>query len=262
MRKLCLFLALTGTWALARGQSRIDARRAPGFLKDSTVVVDGYVSSLLIRNNMLADSIHSNFEVPMPDTTTVLPFSGVSVVGPRVNLSFFNGMLRAADGSFSFAVTDSAAMLRDTAYQKALAYQNTQRRFPPDTQYVRMTLNGKPLTKWIMLDNFPKTLTRYVDTMWVAMGNDPHGSWAVVFMYGYTYDLIDTTLGVNDQLYIEVKESRRGWLIDSYNITRAASAPRVSAVRVTGDGPDGVSVLIPPLEKKTSDLGRESRTSR
>ena len=220
--------------------------RLPLILKDSSTVVEGYTSSINIRNNYVVDSIHTNFHPHMPDTSTVTPFATIKVAGPRVTISFFHAHFMPIWGEASIAPTDSAEI--------ASPHEGMQvPEGPPsvsNTEYVRISRNGKLLFDWKPLSSFPKTLCKFYQDI-PATNNTA----ANMHIYGFDYQFCDTTLAVGDQLTIEVKTEPKNWLVDRYIITRVATSPEVKATFSSA----GVSGNIameeaggPSMEKKTS----------
>lgn len=237
--------------------------RAPFLFTDSTTAIQGYRNTLRLEDNVVVDSIHNNFHNNMPDTTTVMPYSSISVGGPRIKISCINGLLGFADGKASIVPWTVDAMKKDS-----LAVRNGDTTIrgmifwsglfnTGDTLYVRMTINGKPVYEWRNLMSFPASYRKGHETT-VLRGKQYPPFESV--SYGYEYDLCDTTLRVNDQLLIEVKESRHNWMLDRFNFTRVSAKPAVSAIRMTGE--DGRSASVLPSEKKTLTSAPATRTSR
>jgi hypothetical protein len=232
--------------------------KAPFVLVDSSVFIEGYRESIQLEDNRVVDSIHSNFHNEMPDTTTVMPYSSISVAGPRVRLYFASGLLWNATGTGSIVQTDSSTRIKDSLSSSVSGGFMT---FPTMRMtgplYIRMTLNGRPVFDWTDLNKLPSTLCKGVNTYVLRGRNYPPFK---SISYATRYLICDTTLNLHDQLLIEVKEGRRNWMLDRFNITRVAAAPTVDALRVTGS--EGISALVTSPEKKTSGSTRESRTSR
>jgi len=240
--------------------------RMPLILQDGSAYIHGWVSGLWVQDNHFVDSVHSNFHVDMPDTTTFTPYSAISLGGPKMRIYFMKDlyMQTDSDAKGSITPTDSAGWLKDSIdffagkwpHAMGFAFGKHVGAAVNVTYYIRLTLNGNILYDWKKLDDLPSVFCKGVDS------SRMRGKYHEMFTnlsYGYAYLICDTTLGLHDQLLIEVKESRQNWMIDRYNITRTAATPQASAIRVTGETS---GVLIPPLEKKTSGLAPESVTSR
>lgn len=290
MRKLCILLCLLNAGVATRAQTpnrtpeqkRSDSlaqlenerlypeiyrfNRAPFILKDSSAMIMGFGrSSLRLQNNYIVDSIHNNFHNDMPDTTTVTPYSAVSVGGPRVTISYAAGLIPMGIGSGEILPTtieamrkDSVAMRNgDTSFRGSIMFPGLTTGPFLDTFYVRLTLNGRLLSDWKDLQSLPATFSKGIETFVLRGKHYPpmHSTgWA------YTYLICDTVLNVHDQLLIEIKDSKRNWMLARFNFTRVATAPQASALRITGE--DGHSAFVTPVEKKTSASGQVTRTSR
>lgn len=238
--------------------------RAPFLLTDSTTAIQGYRNSLRLEDNVVVDSIHNNFHGNMPDTTTVMPYSSISVGGSRIKLSCINGLLAFDYGTASLIPWTPEAMRKDSLADRSgnqplvrgmvfwSALTNGR-----DSLFVRLSINGKPVYDWKNLASFPAAYRKGQETS-PLRGKHPRSIQSVA--YGYEYDLCDTTLNVHDQLLIEIKESKYNWMLDRFNFTRVAAAPGVSAIRITGE--DGRTVSIDPTEKKTLASAPAARTSR
>jgi hypothetical protein len=241
--------------------------RAPFILEDSSTLILGYGGDCLwLQNNYLIDSIHNNFHNEMPDTSTVTPYSAISVGGPRITLSFAHGLVGMATGTGKIVPTDSATFTRDTAalYRKWRAGQlkgiSTFMVARPDTAdpiYVRLSLNGRPIFDWKKLDDLPATFCKGSETYVLRGYNYPP---MTSMNFGKSYFICDTNLNVNDQLLVEIKESKKNWMLGRFNFTRVAASPQPTALRITGE--DGRSAFVPPLEKKTLSSGQEPRIAR
>jgi hypothetical protein len=253
MKKLLLLFILFSASTKIYAQLRFN--RASVILKDSSIAIDGFVSSIAIRNNYVVDSVHSNFHTDMPDTTTVIPCSSIHVAGPRITVSFCNTNLGSIWAQATITPTDSVQMRKDsisiTQRYGLHGWPQPNRRLPKVTQYVRISLNGNPLFDWKPIDSLPETLCKFYREIPVPGSKLP----VTEFIYGYIYQFCDTTLKIHDQLFIEVKIEPKNWMIDSYNITRVAASPEIKASFSTPDASGNIGVeetTGPFLEKKTS----------
>jgi hypothetical protein len=233
--------------------------RAPFILKDSSTFIQGYQEAIQILYNHVVDSVRNNFHSDMPDTTTVMPYSSISVAGPRVRVYYSAGLIWDETGTGSITETDTAGMVADTiAFRNGAlgAAMMLPHFLKEDPLYVRLTLNGRPLFDWTKLTGLPSTLCKGLNTS-VLRGK--HYPPMTTLAFANRYLICDTTLNLHDQLLIEIKESERNWMKERFNITRVAASPTVDALRITGD--DSRSALVAPLEKKTSDSARGPRIS-
>lgn len=221
--------------------------RLPVMLKDSSVVVQGYTSSINIRNNYVVDSIHTNFHPNMPDTSTVTPLAAIRVAGPRISISFFHAHFTSIWGTASIIPTDSGEI---AAHHRGMRVQAGPFGFGK-TEYARILLNGKALFDWTLLDSFPKTLCKFYQET-TAPGTGKTG-W--MSMYDFDYRFCDTTLAVGDQLLVEVKTEPQNWMVDRFMITRVASSPEIKATFSFPGASGNIGMEEaggPSLEKKTS----------
>ncbi|WP_162852655.1 hypothetical protein [Dinghuibacter silviterrae] len=240
--------------------------RMPFILEDSSAIIQGFTTSLRLRNNYVVDSIHNNFHTNMPDTTTVTPYSSISVGGPRVTISYENGVVGMELGRAKIVPYTLEGMRKDSlrfmsgdtmARGAYMFYREPEPQFR-DTFYVRLTLNGRLLYDWKPLPSLPATFCKGTET-YVLRGEQKYPPMPFTG-YGYEYLICDTTLNVHDQLLVEIKESRRNWMVGRYNFTRVATAPQADALRITSE--DGRTAFVPLQEKKTLASAPVTRTSR
>ena len=103
------------------------------------------------------------------------------------------------------------------------------------------------------LNKFP--LSPYYTTQkWLLTSKDKNiDFWVTQYTQGY--HIADEHLKINDQLLIEIKSDKNGWMMDRFNFTRVAASPVVSSIIPT----DEQNKILPKeeaavtlVEKKTS----------
>jgi len=214
---------------------------APVILTDRSEYVRGYMGGLRILDNTITDSIRRNYHADMPDTSSEIPYAALSVIGARVNVQFLQYGFFVPWGT---TCKYSVELITDTkGIDKALLPFNNSGKFF-SKRSVRISINGKPLFNWKNLTAFKRQL--YKES---SYEDESKGMYA----YEYVFSLCDTAIGINDQLFIEIKEDSLNQMIDSYNITRKAAAPKVSAIFLPNQA-DSVIAYSDPAEtseKKT-----------
>ena len=189
----------------------------PISLSDKSYFVRGFYSGVRLMDNELVDSVYRNYKANMPDTSTVIPYAAVYVIGDKVTLDFvFNPIISA---STKWGVP---------LLKKITSAKNIDKEFLPskdnekflEMYFYRITVNGKVLIDW---NNLVATSNKTLYETTVNFNGSSMKS------YGYLYSLGTFSLNkVNDQMLLEIKNGKTGMLYDSYNITRAAKAPNGS----------------------------------
>jgi len=188
----------------------------PITLTDNSLYVPGFMSGIRFENNIIADSIHRNYHADMPDTSSVIPYASLTVIGQKVNIQFLQY------GFFTFgnkaAKNYIEAITSTTGIQKEFLPKKEQESFF-NKRSIRISINGKPLFNWKKVADFKRQLCK--------IGSYENSSQSM-YSYEYVFSLCDTSLAINDQLFIEIKEDSTNQMVDSYNITRKAATPKVS----------------------------------
>lgn len=204
-------------------------KRLPVSLIDGSYAVPGYTTSIQIKNNHIKDSIYHNFHPGMPDTSTVTPYNDIKITDARINLCLFGSMpfvkIGAAgiDSAFITPVSMSSILSRD--WVKMIKNKTNPPQFigdfKSDSTEIRISINGKILFDWKKLSQFAK------ETYEVSQGYPKVGKSSLIYFgeFAYGYSICDTTININDQLLVEIKEDKKGWMIDRYNITRVTEMP-------------------------------------
>jgi len=223
--------------------------RVPLTLADSSILVQGYVSCIILTGNYVVDSIHSNFHADMPDTSTVTPLSTISVGGSRINVRFNQGNpFMSIWGPASITNVDPDNVKADSDY---LPYNAHNKPFKSDvTTYARISLNGRLLDDWKPLDSFPNSLCKFYQRF------DPKDlKKGATFNFSRVYQFYDIPLGINDKLLIEIKIKPKDWMIDRFLITRTPVSPTMKAGFSTQNATGSIS------QEETADLSPEKKTS-
>jgi len=186
-------------------------------LADKSYFIKGFYTGLRLMDNELVDSVYRNYKANMPDTSTVIPYASVYVIGDKVTIDFiFNPMISASQ-KWGIPLLKERTLSKNI--DKNLLPSKKNEKFLEMYSY-RITVNGKVLTDWKnLVATSNKTL--YETTVSYNVTN--------LTSYGYLYSLGIVSLNkVNDQMLLEIKNERTGWLYDSYNITRVTKAPNGS----------------------------------
>ena len=212
--------------------------RLPTELLDGGYVISGYSTSIQIENNHVKDSVYHNFHPGMPDTTTVNPFSDIKVTDKNIKVNLFSHLIMV--GGKDRDSTEISPL--DPDYWATVNIG----KFPAgdfyfDSTAIKISINGKLLFDWKILKSFPKRIYKASERINNA------GVRGSILGYYYGYDICDTTLNINDQLLIEIKNTKNNWMIDRYNITRVAVSADLSSVysidkkeNIFGGNPNGI----------------------
>lgn len=216
----------------------------PMTLKDGSTYISGYVTCIVLDGNTVVDSLQSNFHAEMPDTSTVRPFTRVPVGGSRVKATLVSGGIgfMSVFGEASITPLDSAKASNDSDFGRFLSFPGNRKalHYGDTAVAARISINGRVIQDWTPMGKFPHQLCKFFQAS-SDTSKKGEGMWS----YSYTYQLCDTNLSIHDQLFIEVKNIRKDWLIDSYNFNRVSTSPAVtSLVAPTGDEEDKAGTVI------------------
>src|SRR5262249_27054415 len=143
--------------------------RAPFLLTDSSDILQGFTHQLRMEYNVIVDSVHNNFHNNMPDTTTFTPYSSIPVGGPRVRISYLDGLGFMGEGTAYMIPYTHDAYLKDSTDLRDGKDTVRGMIFPvmrqtDDVLYVRVTLNGKPVFDWKEIDGLPSSFWKGSET--------------------------------------------------------------------------------------------------
>ena len=205
-------------------------KRLPVFLIDGSYEVSGYSTAIQIKNNHIKDSVYHNFHPGMPDTSTVTPYNDIKVTDARINVHLFGTLLIMGGSGYDSASITPVSMsyiLSQDWIKKGISEKKKLSQFindyKSDSTEIRISINGKLLFNWKKLSQFAKE-TYETSERFSRFGN------AKMWGFNYGYAICDTTININDQLLIEIKEDKKGWMIDRYNITRVSAMPVISSL--------------------------------
>ena len=118
---------------------------------------------------------------------------------------------------------------------------------------MRISINGKLLFDWTKLDHFAKNIFKS-SAKWPKPPAGNYALWGLQYFYGY--HICEHSIKINDQLLIEMKDDKTGWMLDRFNFTRVAATPTVASITTTDDNNK-------PLQESKADITSfEKKTSR
>ncbi len=224
-----------------------DKRKAIPLL-DGTSYVKGYASfGIRIKQNHIIDSVNHNFNLGSMGTG-IAPYNDVKVSDETVSIELFNsnfffneshshdtssldliGNEHISNGKIDAKFTNSkgwSSFLTSMGSYSMIDHKidsiklNTQ---TEDGYEIRISINGKLLFDWITLQNFTKNTYHFAQRDKLTVKDSTIGFW--VTGYGQGYQITTQKLKINDQLLIEIKNTKNGWMLDRFNITRIAIKP-------------------------------------
>jgi anti-sigma regulatory factor (Ser/Thr protein kinase) len=194
-------------------------KRLPLTLLHGGYVVEGYTTLIQIKNNHLKDSVDHNFIPGMPDTSTITPFNDIKITDSKITVVLFP--LFPIMGGKDIDSTEIIPQEPDLIINNKIGKLPVSD-FNLNSRAIKITINGKILFDWKPLEGFAKQANKFSEKF-IGLNLREFG-------YAYGYTICDTNLNLNDQILIEVKDTKNNWMIDRYNITRVAVSPDISAV--------------------------------
>ena len=220
-------------------------KRLPIKLLDGNFFINGF-SQLGIRltNNHLVDSVYHNFHKGSTEKD-IIPYSNILITEPLTSIDIFRTTTfieSSRADSASIAILDTSSLAKGILDNKPFRFGNSISHYGivhenelPDTIglepltantiELRISLNGKLLFDWTPLYKFPKNIFK-VSQKWPPTKYGPF--WLVGYEYGF--HIAEKLLSINDQLLIEIKETKKGWMLDRFNITRVAVKPTIIGI--------------------------------
>lgn len=203
---------------------------APIFLEDKTCIMRGHGTVLRITNEGYGDSVRRNYQTAtMPgEISNVVPLARFVVGGEKIKVQFrTNSLLFSGVKSEEKKETHLATMLEMQTDKDMLDKRKIekQRNDSINTRFsIRISINNQAIFQWRPISSFTGNLYKS------SVDYNTNGKKIQFWGYEDFYDFVDTTLAINDQLFIEIKDNKTGWMEDSYNITRKEMSPKVSLV--------------------------------
>ena len=217
-------------------------KKLPVKLIEDGYLINGFSTSIQITDNIVKDSVYHNFHPGMPDTTTVIPFNDIKIVGGNLNINLFtHSILMGGNHSDSSIIipVDPNLIVKNKIGILPIGD------FDANTTSVKILINGKIMSDWMPLKTFTKQSYKFSEKSLDFGGVTMSG-------YSYGYNICNLQLQLNDQVLIEIKNDKNNWMIDRYNITRVAAAPEISSFILPNSNKDFVAAGDKSsLEKKT-----------
>jgi len=218
-------------------------KRLPIKLLDGNYYVKGFNAfGIRIVNNYLVDSVNHNFHLGSTEKN-IMPYNNIQLTEEKVSIdlivSYFSTEAKKAD-SAQITLLDTSNLkkgyLDGKHYsQKAPSSYMGFISIPPDSiginKYygqdceIRISLNGKLLFDWKKLTDFPKNIFKS-SQKWPPTKFGPF--WIVA--YGYGFHIADQNLALNEQLLVEIKDTKNGWMLDRFNFTRVSTQPKITHI--------------------------------
>lgn len=251
-------------------------KRIPITLVDGNYYIKGFHSlGIRIVNNHVVDSVNHNFNLGSTETG-IIPYNSVQVSDESISIDLLKSNV-FTDGKN----TDSAIIRkfdeRDIKNGKIEGKLITSKGWRPpfiefsksitnidsiqfdlvpfkaDSIKIRISINGKLLFDWMPLINFPLS-SYYTSQKWLIVKEHKKLDFCFT-QYGQGYHIADEHLKINDQLLVEIKSDKNGWMVDRFNITRVAASPVISSIIPTDEQNKALSkekAIVTLVEKKTS----------
>jgi hypothetical protein len=193
--------------------------RLPLKLLNGGYVVEGYTTLIQIKNNHVKGSVYHNFIPGMPDTSTITPFNDIKIADSKITVVLFP--LFPIMGGKDIDSTEIISQEPDLIVNNKIGKLPVSD-FNLNSRAIRVSINGKILFDWRPLESFAKQANKFSERF-ISLNLRQFG-------YTYGYAICDTNLNLNDQVLIEIKNTKNNWMIDRYNITRVPVSPKVAAV--------------------------------
>ncbi len=239
-------------------------KRLPTKLLDGNYYVKGFNAfGIRIVNNYLVDSVNHNFHLGSTEQN-IVPYNSIKVTEEKIAIdlivSYFVSEAKNAD-SAQISVLDTTNLKRGLLDGHHYSPKGPSSHMGPSMSVVpdsigfnkfygqdceiRISLNGKLLFDWKKLTEFPKNVFKSAQK-WPPTKYGPF--WIVA--YGYGFHISDQNLAINDQLLVEIKDTKKGWMLDRFNFTRVASQPTITKINPSSKNQFNKAGAI-SIEKKT-----------
>ena len=246
-------------------------KRLPINLADGNYYVPGYLNmGIRVINNHLVDSINHNFHQSARGEGTI-PYNNTLVTEEHLSLDLIRStvlteMLKADsalirqidDASIKSGKIDNKPISEKGPFMVFGMYTNTYtgdtitiNKFNGDSIEIRISINGKLLFDWTPLNKFSKS-TFNIAQKWPAPNDKMKPFWIIQYEEGC--HIADEQLKINDQLLVEIKNDKNGWMMDRFNFIRVAATPVVSSILPTDEQNNvlvNTKAVVNSVEKKT-----------
>jgi two-component sensor histidine kinase len=223
-------------------------RRKAISLIDGSTYIKGFNSlGIRIQQNHIVDSVNHNFHLGSKEKG-IMPYNDIKVSDEIVSIELFNsnfffnesrshdtssldfignehirnGKIDAkytnSKGWSSFLTSMGPTPLIDKKVDSIKLNTQTE-----DGYEIRISINGKLLFDWTSLQNFTKNTYHFAQRDRLTVKDSTIGFWFTG--YGQGYQITTQKLKINDQLLIEIKNTKNGWMLDRFNITRTPIKP-------------------------------------
>jgi hypothetical protein len=223
------------------------------FLLDGTSYVKGYNAlGIRIKQNHIIDSVNHNFNLGSKGKD-IVPYNDVKVSDESISIELFNndfffceshtidtssieliGNEHVRNGKIDAKFTGSkkwSSFLMSAGNSPLIDKKIDSIKLNTQTENgyeIRISINGKLLFNWRSLKSFATNTYHFAQKDILTIKDSAFGFWNTG--YGQGYQIIDQKLKINDQLLIEIKDTKNGWMLDRFNLTRIGIKPNLSAL--------------------------------
>lgn len=251
-------------------------KRSSITLADGNYYIKGFHSlGIRIVNNHVVDSVNHNFHLGSTETG-IIPYNSVQISDENISID-----LLSTNAFTDGRNTDSAIITKidETSIKNGkidsklitskgwnpffikIGNSNTKNKldsihiiqFKGDPTEIRISVNGKLLFDWMPLNKFPISTYYNTQKYLLTKGDKKLDFWFTQYTQGY--HIADEHLKINDQLLVEIKSDKNGWMMDRFNFTRVAATPVVSSIIPTDEQNKALvkeKAVVTLVEKKTS----------
>ncbi len=225
-------------------------KRLPQRLLDGNYYVKGYSAfGIKITENHIVDSVYHNFHEGTMGSG-IPPYSSIQVTDEKISIDILNPLFLGGlmSDSASIISIDNSKMKDGIIDNKPFSEKTLMgimgkkndyfldtiglRNFKGDSIELRISINGKLLFDWTKLDHFAKNIFKS-SAKWPKPPAGNYALWGLQYFYGY--HICEQNIKINDQLLIEIKDDKTGWMLDRFNFTRVAATPTLASISATDD---------------------------
>lgn len=251
-------------------------KRIPISLIDGNYYIKGYhYLGIRVVNNHVVDSVNHNFHLGSTETG-IIPYNSIQVSDETISIDLLSSMtfnIEKSRDSAGIVKIDEANIKNGKIEGRLITSKGwrlsfidfsnskknydtifvTPNQFKGDSTEIRISINGKLLFDWIPLNKFPISTYHTSQKVSQIIKNEKKEAW--ITQYGQGYHIADEKLKINDQLLVEIKNIKNGWMLDRFNFTRVAATPAVSTITPADEQNKALSKEkseVTLVEKKTS----------